>query len=646
MKKFILILVLLAMSIQAEMIKNDIGIYADVQKNKIELKWIVKNYSSANVYKIYRSAKGEPEKLIGIVKPISYEKLKRDGYSEDYIFQFYPYKGAKTLDDRIRIRQIDEKINVFRIIQLAKNLQFAKNLGQYFSDPNIKKDTKYRYKIILENNGKKILQKIILVDTAYYKRNNSIKWLQGTRTNHGVLLNWDIANSSAFYDIYRKKKTQNRFQKLNQNPIFIDKSFALKHKTLFRDLHLTPKEEASYYVQKIDIFGKKGKPTYHINVKKSINTQPKIVKDIFLKNSDRQIILRWGKIDKILGYNVYRSTNYGGGFIKLNQKPIKKAVFFDRNFKLGQNYYYYITTINMQGESKASKKMLAYAKDATPPPFPLNLKASVKAGLVTLSWRGVKAKDLLGYKIYMSMDKTAKQWAMVTKEAISKTTFVHKRPKTLSRHVYYYRVSAVDKNFNESAPSNSVMIKLPDVTPPSQPIVTKFIVYPNKIVLDWNRIIVYDFDHYNLYRKKGKNIIKLNTKPLIRNHFIDTKPQKGINEYIITAVDKSGNESAKNQSQKINALDLKPVTITNVTVKKIKEGTKISFSCKDKDYKGFEVFRSSGSDKRYYNISNFQKGNSFTDKHLLGKRTYFYKLKAYDMMGNIRESDVVEVKIK
>ena len=644
MKKLMIIFAILVMVLQAKVSIKDISIFTNLNKNAIELKWIVKHYSSGNVYKIYRSTNNKPEKLIGIVKPISYEKLKKKGYSDDYIFQFYPYKNVKTLGERIRIRQIDEKINVFRILQMAKNLQFAKNLGQYFSDFDIEKSKKYHYKIVLENKGDTILTKDIVVDTSLPTKNDSVKWLQGNRSQSGIALNWDISNTSAFYDIYREKKSQKKFYKINQEPIFIDRSFALKHKVLYQDKQVTPQEEASYYVRKIDIFGKTGKPSYHITVGKAVDLKPQPVKNIFIKNSAKKIIVRWGKVNKILGYNIYRSTNYGGGFTKLNKKLIKKVVYVDRNFALGQNYYYYITTLNMQGESQASLKMLSYVRDVTPPPFPLGLKAQARAGIVELSWQGVKAKDLLGYKVYMSMDKNAKEWAMVTKKAISKTTFVHKRPKTLSRNFYYYRVSAVDKSFNESAPSNIIKIKLPDVTPPLQPVVTKFMAYPNKIVLDWNRIIVYDFDHYNVYRRNGKDFAKLNTKNLIRNRFADQKPKKGINEYIITAVDKSGNESKKDNSQKINTVDLKPVKITDLKIKTFKKTIYISFVCKDKDYSGFVVFKSSGKDKRYYNISNFQKGKSFTDKKLTKNKNYFYMIKAYDKSGNISESKVLELK--
>ncbi|NOX15157.1 MAG: hypothetical protein GXP61_03875, partial [Epsilonproteobacteria bacterium] len=76
------------------------------------------------------------------------------------------------------------------------------------------------------------------------------------------------------------------------------------------------------------------------------------------------------------------------------------------------------------------------------------------------------------------------------------------------------------------------------------------------------------------------------------------------------------------------------------------DGVKVSFEIKSKDYAGFKLFRSSGNILNYYNISNFVKGKSFTDKKLTKGKKYFYMIKAYDKSGNISQSRVLEIKLK
>ena len=299
----------------------------------------------------------------------------------------------------------------------------------------------------------------------------------------------------------------------------------------------------------------------------------------------------------------------------------------------------------MHGESKPSVTMLAYARDTTKPLKPTKLTAKVSAGLVSLKWNPVKDENLAGYRVYVSMDEDAAQWSLINKEILKSNSYEHNRSKTLSRFPYYYRVSSVDKTFNESFPSKIVKIKLPDVTAPKQPFIKKFRAYTTKITLEWNKIIVYDFDGYNVYRKTDKKLTKLNGTLLKNSMFIDNKPAQGANEYVITAVDTSGNESPKKNSRVTYLKDIKPVKIENFKLSKTKNGIRASFTCKDKDYAGFKLFRSSGEINEYFNVSNFVKSKSYIDKSISKKTTYFYMIKAYDKSGNIRESEVQSIKL-
>ncbi len=324
----------------------------------------------------------------------------------------------------------------------------------------------------------------------------------------------------------------------------------------------------------------------------------------------------------------------------------KENVYFDRNFNTKQNYYYYITAVNKTIESRPSSKILAYVRDATPPDFPKLLKANVSTGKVELKWEKVKDKNLFGYKVYMSMDKEKKEWALVTKKAISESFFLHSKAKELSGNFYYYRVTAIDKSFNESAFSNIVKIKLPDVTAPSQPIFNRHNIYPSKIRFTWARTLEKDLDYYNLYTQKGKKLIRLNKKPIISTFFEFRNPEiNDFRKFIVTSVDTSGNESKKDEHIIIKGLDVIAPIIKNIKYKIVGKNIEINFVVKDVDYNGFEILRSSGKVKRYTNISSFQKGSFFIDKNIVKGRTYFYMLKVYDKSGNISLSDVKEIKI-
>ena len=645
MKNILLILLLSVTLIWAKTDKDSLSVFVNSDVKQVELKWFTGEYSSKYTYKIYRAAHGGKSKLIATVKPEKYEYLKKRGYSEDYIFMIYPNKGIKTFEDRLQVMKIEENVQGFRLLNFMKDKALAQNLGQYFLDTDIEKEKLYKYVVQAYRDNKKVFQKVVLAHTFKQKPKNDFMWVKAQGKIDEVSLTWDVQESFSYFNVYRKLSDEKKFSKVNENILFVSKEYAQKAKSYYSDKSIKKGEVATYYVRKIDMFSREGEPSKEFEGKLKVITQkPKKVNDIFVTSGDKKMTVRWIMSAHVDGYNIYRSTVYKGGFVKLNAKPILKDVYFDKNFQTDKNYYYYVTAVNSVGESNPSQVMLAYARDTTPPPRPTELSFEVKAGEVLLKWNQKKDSSLIGYRVYMSMNEDASEWSMVNEKLLKSNAFKHVRAKTLSRFDYYYRVTSVDATYNESFPSTMVKVKLPDVVAPEQPYIISHRAYPSKVVLEWNKIVVYDFSHYNVYRKNGKKLIKLNDTNLSNSMFNDTKPLGGENEYIITAVDSSGNESDASKSTVINVNDGIGVKIENFKLTKTKKGVMASFETKDKEYKGFKLFRSSGKVLKYFNVSNFTKTKKFEDTKIAKSTLYFYKIKAYDKSGNISESKVLRFK--
>jgi len=648
MKHIILIVFLIANILQAKDTKDRLYLFANSSAHQIELKWFTQKYSSKYTYKIYRNSKGDKPKFLQTLKPESYEVLKKSGYSEDYVFMIYPYKEVKSFGDRIQVAKTEENVQAFRMLKLIRDKAFAKNLGQYFVDLNVKKDKIYLYTIEAYMGKKMIFQRSIFANTYDTPKKSDFMWTRAKQSQKGIELSWDVSQQFNYFNVYRKKNKHKKFTKLNKELLFIGKEYAQKTRVLYTDVDMKVGDRATYFVRRVNMFAKQGAPSKHFEAKMKTHVKltPSVVKNVFTISTDTKIKLKWSKNSNVLGYNVYRSTIYQGNFRKINNKLVKKEIYFDKDFLTDKNYYYYVTAVNMHGESKPSMTMLAYARDTTKPNTPTNLVAKASPGLASFTWDKVKDKNLIGYRIYMSMDENAEQWEMLNKEVIKTNSYEHKRSKTLSRFPYFYRVTSIDKTYNESFPSKIVKVQLPDVTAPDQPFIKKFRAYPSKISIEWNKIVVYDLAGYNVYKEVDKKLVKLNKELLKNSMFIDTKPLVGENKYTIIAVDKSGNESEKTKTKVVYVRDNKPVKIENFKLSKTKEGIKASFTCKDSDYAGFKLFRSSGEIVEYFNISNFVKGKSYIDKSISQKTKYFYMIKAYDNDGNIVESKVLSIKYK
>ena len=64
-----------------------------------------------------------------------------------------------------------------------------------------------------------------------------------------------------------------------------------------------------------------------------------------------QVALSWNASTSqgVVGYNAYRSTTSGGGYIKLNSSLIAATSYNDKTVQSGVTYYYVTTAVNSQG---------------------------------------------------------------------------------------------------------------------------------------------------------------------------------------------------------------------------------------------------------------------------------------------------------
>ena len=108
------------------------------------------------------------------------------------------------------------------------------------------------------------------------------------------------------------------------------------------------------------------------------------------------------------------------------------------------------------------------AQDTTAPPMPMGLTATVVGGAIQLSWTGVSAPDLAGYKLYRSTSSSGPFTTQVGPATISGIAYTDLG--VVPGVTYYYVVKAVDTGARESMQSNVASGLVPattaaDVTP-------------------------------------------------------------------------------------------------------------------------------------------------------------------------------------
>lgn len=107
-------------------------------------------------------------------------------------------------------------------------------------------------------------------------------------------------------------------------------------------------------------------------------------------------------------------------------------------------------------------------EDTTPPAVPSGLEGTSGDGEVQLSWSSVSDSDLDGYNVYRSTSSigSVSDLSPVNGSLLSETSFTDTDVSNGTK--YYYRVTAVDENDNESDPSSEAQIT-PFPSPPDRP---------------------------------------------------------------------------------------------------------------------------------------------------------------------------------
>ena len=146
--------------------------------------------------------------------------------------------------------------------------------------------------------------------------------------------------------------------------------------------------------------------------------------------------------------------------------------YSDTQFEFGKTYVYLVrSVISVDGkeiESDNSEPVTVTPLDTFPPAAPQDLVAAVLPGaapstfVVDLSWSINLETDFAGYRVYRS-EQEGERGQPITPDLLPTPAF--RDSSVVPGHRYWYTVTALDRAGNESAPSSSVEVDIPQ--PPS-----------------------------------------------------------------------------------------------------------------------------------------------------------------------------------
>ncbi len=197
--------------------------------------------------------------------------------------------------------------------------------------------------------------------------------------------------------------------------------------------------------------------------------------------------------------------------------------------------------------------------NVSPPAAPTGLAATADAdGSITLDWNNNTEPDLQSYSVYRSTTPGGPYSSLAT--GVTSSTF-NDNAAVLGT-TYYYVVTAVDIDAEESSQSAEVFATAADTLPPEAPINLSATAGDAVVDLNWGDSFEPDFAGYRVYRSTTSGSgYSLVANGLTSSDYSDTSVVNGTTYYyVVTAADASGNESA--DSSEVSAAPTGPIVLS------------------------------------------------------------------------------------
>jgi len=558
--------------------------------------------------------------------------------------------GEDALMQIINKARESEQRFAFGLFAADMSFEASVKAGLGYVDNSIMPNEDYFYKVIPMTPEQllKIKSGGVLVKSSEEQELPKPIDLYSVSKDKSILLTWDYKLFKNLYVGYFVERSENGsdFTRLNKRPLvnMNDKEDNLAQKMIYVDT--IPLNNKKYYYRVIGVssFGEESPPS-EINEQsgfKVLEAVPRISNYKLTKDGGVELFWEFKKEaeKEITSFEINRGATHKGPFKTL----VKNISSNKRTTKLKDielSNYFTISALGSNNQKTTSLVKFVQSIDSIPPLKPVGLNAKIDStGVVRLKWTANTENDLLGYRIYRA-NVAQEEYVQLTVGPIAQENFDDNvQLKSLNDKVFY-KVVAVDKRYNMSNYSESLIVKKPDVVPPSAPVFKSYTVEDGKVNLTWINSSSEDVAFHKLYRKElGKENLdwQLLFSTQKETEYIDAnvEGQKRY-RYAIFAEDESGLVSEP----------ASPITITakssSTTPKLIKRANGIadrtnnkidlSWSLNDQ-VSELVIYKAKNEEKpvlfKQYSIAI----KNIEDKKINPGNSYKYTLRATDNTGN------------
>ncbi|MCX7736067.1 MAG: hypothetical protein N2319_05085 [Candidatus Kapabacteria bacterium] len=620
------------------------------EQNKVTVRWFSNHVFNVEGVNIYRRELPSNE-----WKKLNQVPIKRaddvSKTSKDTMLIYYSvltYNKPSNPEDE----------GIWKIAILTNGIldsKFSEFYGMQFMDREVIMNKTYEYKVVKIENGRETGGSTSnQVKIEPFKKPDAPANFKAIEGDGKAQFNWEHNKKKFFaYNIYRSEKTQEPKSKINKLPIVV---FGFRDATgklvipenLFQDTALVNGREYYYELTGIDFLGRESLPTKEIKVIPRDKTPPSEAYNLKTVFQSDTVTITWElePDNDLKEINVYRSKKSDGPFEKLNPKPLSKETKIYRDpIKIYEPIYFYvIETVDFSGNFTRTFPKASLIPDLKPPAQPKNLSATGEVGRVILKWDKNTEPDLLGYFIMRSISGKEDDFLLLNPEPFQSNVFIDTLTKELS-NLITYKIKAVDNSYNESEYSNSVKVKMKDVTPPMKPILLTVTSEEEDVKFEWLPNAEGDLLGYNIFVSNSDSsspFKKLNQKPVKGTSFVDKIKISGNYKSYITAEDTSGNISVNSDTLDFSVI-VTEIIKPNLNLTGYYDTTKSLTSLRWNSVKealGYVIFRRELNEELSEAVSELIQTNSFDDPGGASEKFYYF-IRVFFNDGNTYDSEEI-----
>ncbi|RPI06991.1 MAG: hypothetical protein EHM64_00920 [Ignavibacteriae bacterium] len=456
-------------------------------------------------------------------------------------------KGIAELKDQKS--KEDFEYMIFTLTAL-KDAKAATALGLAYTDSTAIKGKTYFYRA--RPVGKSDVYTVISVDYRIVAENlkkgydNPVYVKQGDTE---LFFAWIETPDLSGYFVERANPGETTFTQLNKAPIHNLEGSAAggESRSGFNDKNLINYQVYTYRFFGYTLFGEKvqfaevkAMPKDLTPPEQPFLPQPQNVKP-------NEVLVTWQMnpvpAPDLKGFFVARANKNEGDFKVLHQAMLPKEArtFTDTTFVRGQANYYVVQAMDTANNVSSSFPVSVTLIDSIPPGKPAFLSGTIDSlGVVTITVKKSKEKDLMGYRLFKANSPEHEFSVMV--EGFVENDSLNQEIQTVFKDTVtlnsltpfiYYKVKALDFNYNQSDFSDLLKVARPDTIAPVSPIFTSVVVKEKQVELFFVSSSSADVQEHILYRKTDLKsewqILSMFSSLLSK--FIDTNVTTGVTYY-------------------------------------------------------------------------------------------------------------------